>query len=99
MEQNECYKELKSLCLRILDEVETISNILQSASRNQQQESEDVILDYQDVCQLLHISLRHLRRLYASGELVGFKLGRRRFYRTSEVRQYIRKIEETNTNG
>ncbi|MCD8274620.1 MAG: helix-turn-helix domain-containing protein [Alistipes sp.] len=99
MEQTECYKELKSLCLRILDEVETISNILQSASRNQQQEPEDVILDYQDVCQLLHISLRHLRRLYASGELVGFKLGRRRFYRTSEVRQYIRKIEETNTNG
>lgn len=99
MKQTECYKELKSLCLRVLDEVETISNILQSASRNQQQEPEDVILDYQDVCQLLHISLRHLRRLYASGELVGFKLGRRRFYRTSEVRQYIRKIEETNTNG
>lgn len=99
MEQTECYKELKSLCLRILDEIKTISNILQSISRNQQQESEDVILDYQDVCQLLHISLRHLRRLYASGELIGFKLGRRRFYRTSEVRQYIRKIEETNTNG
>lgn len=99
MEQTECYKELKSLCLRILDEVETISNILQGASRNQPQEPEDVILDYQDVCQLLHISLRHLRRLYASGELVGFKLGRRRFYRTSEVRQYIRKIERKNTNG
>ncbi len=99
MEQTECYKELRSLCLRILDEIKTIANILQSASRSQQQEPEDVILDYQDVCQLLHISLRHLRRLYASGELVGFKLGRRRFYRTSEVRQYIRKIEETNTNG
>lgn len=99
MEQTECYKELRSLCLRILDEVKTIANILQSTSRSQQQEPEDVILDYQDVCQLLHISLRHLRRLYASGELVGFKLGRRRFYRTSEVRQYIRKIEETNTNG
>lgn len=99
MEQTECYKELKSLCLRILDKVEAISNALQNVSRNQQQEPEDVILDYQDVCQLLHISLRHLRRLYASGELVGFKLGRRRFYRTSEVRRYIRKIEETNTNG
>ena len=99
MEQTECYKELKNLCLRILDKVETISNILQNASRHQPQEPEDVILDYQDVCQLLHISLRHLRRLYASGELVGFKLGRRRFHRTSEIRQYIRKIEETNTNG
>lgn len=75
MEQTECHKELKSLCLRILDEIKAISNILQSSSRNQQQEPEDVILDYQDVCQLLHISLRHLRRLYASGELVGFKLG------------------------
>lgn len=47
-----------------------------------------------DVCQILHISLRHLRRLANSNELPGFKIGRRRFWRNYDVQEYIRKIEK-----
>ena len=47
-----------------------------------------------DVCEILHISIRGIRRLQQTGEIVGVKLGRRRFYRTSEIQAYIRHLAE-----
>ena len=92
MDQSKVLNEIKVLCDQILVLLKKLSAESHAESPNKQG-PEDVILDYQDVCQLLHISLRHLRRLHNTGELVGFKIGRRRFYRTSELQRYIRKVE------
>lgn len=53
-------------------------------------ETNDAVLDYLDVCQILHISIRQLRRLQQSGELQGFKAGRRRYYLSSEISDYLK---------
>lgn len=85
-------EEVKELCLSILDKVEGLGAQLDTLKR----EEREIVLDYLDVCQVLHISVRHLRRLYNNKELVGFKIGRRRFYRNSEVQDFIRKMETKN---
>ena len=54
---------------------------------------EDTVLDYLDVAHVLHISTRQLRRLHNSGELVGFKAGRRRYYFVTEVQAYLRTLQ------
>ena len=53
-------------------------------------EADDTVLDYLDVCQILHISIRQLRRLQQSGDLQGFKNGRRRYYLSSEISAYLK---------
>ena len=78
------------MCLRILDRIEALSVQIDELKRDER----DIVLDYLDVCQVLHISVRHLRRLYHNKDLIGFKIGRRRFYRNSEVQQFIRKMEQ-----
>lgn len=93
MDHTTSLDEIKALCEQILDLVKGLSAISGTSSGTDRQGTEDVILDYQDVCQLLHISLRHLRRLHNTGELVGFKIGRRRFYRTSELQRFLHKVE------
>lgn len=84
--------QIKDLCQHILDKVEGLSSQIEKLGNDQS----EVVLDYLDVCQVLHISVRHLRRLHKSKELVGFKIGRRRYYRNSEVQQFIRMMEKKN---
>lgn len=93
MDNTQLCREIKNLCEEILCKIEHLSENRVEPQTPKKQGPEDIILDFQDVCQLLHISLRHLRRLKTEKKLIGFKIGRRRFYRASEVRQYIHKVE------
>ncbi|MFR2524378.1 helix-turn-helix domain-containing protein [Alistipes putredinis] len=93
MDKNQTDKQDETLCLRILDRIEALSVQIDELKRDER----DIVLDYLDVCQVLHISVRHLRRLYHNKDLIGFKIGRRRFYRNSEVQQFIRKMEQKST--
>ena len=48
------------------------------------------MLDFPEVCQLLHQSERQVRRYREQGHLVGFNIGRRRMYLMSEVQEFLR---------
>ena len=45
----------------------------------------DPMLDFSEVCQILHQSERQVRRYREQGRLVGFNFGHRRMYLLSEV--------------
>lgn len=94
MDPEQQFKEIRTLCVLIIEKFDKFSTEFRELFGNKKQDSDDIILDYRDVCQILHISLRHLRRLANSNELPGFKIGRRRFWRNYEVQEYIRKIEK-----
>lgn len=94
MDSEQQFKEIRTLCVLMIDKLDKISAEFREMFGAHKRNSDDIILDYQDVCQILHISLRHLRRLANSNELPGFKIGRRRFWRNYDVQEYIRKIEK-----
>ena len=50
----------------------------------------DPMLDFSEVCQILHQSERQVRRYREQGRLVGFNFGHRRMYLLSEVQEFIR---------
>lgn len=52
------------------------------------------ILETDEVCAMLHLSVRHVRRLREKKELVGFNLGRRRMYFLTEVNDYSSKLRK-----
>ena len=84
-------------CELILSTLEGFADKLLAAADPGKKE-DDTVLDYLDVCQILHISVRHLRRLQQGGELTGFKIGRRRFYLSSEVQKYLRRKNHMTLN-
>ena len=94
MDSEQQFKEIRTLFFLMIDKLDKISAEFREMFGAHKRNSDDIILDYQDVCQILHISLRHLRRLANSNELPGFKIGRRRFWRNYDVQEYIRKIEK-----
>lgn len=53
----------------------------------------DPILNIGEVCHLLNISERQVRRYKDDGKLTGFLLGGRRLYRKSEVDAFVVKME------
>ena len=52
------------------------------------------ILEFDEVCAVLHLSARQVRRPREREELVGFNIGRRRMYFQTEVNAYIAKLEQ-----
>ena len=89
------YQQIKESCQSIDQKMDLLREDirkLSSAENSPASKLEDTVLDYLDVAQVLHISTRQLRRLHNSGELVGFKAGRRRYYFVTEVQAYLRKL-------
>ncbi len=93
------YQQIKETCTSIDQKIDLLREDirkLSSAEGSPTVKFEDAVLDYLDVTQILHISTRQLRRLHNSGELVGFKMGRRRYYCASEVQAYLRTLQSKN---
>ncbi len=89
------YQQIKESCQSIDQKMDLLREDirkLSNAENSPASKLEDTVLDYLDVAQVLHISVRQLRRLHNSGELVGFKAGRRRYYFVTEVQAYLRKL-------
>lgn len=79
----------------IKQRVEVISKTINTRTDHLEAINEDMILDFHDVCGILHLSPRQVRR-YQSDELKGFLIGRKRLYRYSEVQAFIaRRLEES----
>ena len=87
---------LEQKCDRILEQLSALLAEIQAlypevkSPDKHVKEADDTVLDYLDVCQILHISIRQLRRLQQSGDLQGFKNGRRRYYLSSEISAYLK---------
>lgn len=93
MDLVELCQSIRELCEEINSRLTVLTENLRVVQPKAQFEQEkDLLLDYHEVCEVLHISIRQLRRLLQSEELVGVKIGRRRFYPTSEVQAYIRRL-------
>ena len=89
------YQQIKESCQSIDQKMDLLREDirkLSNAENSPASKLEDTVLDYLDVAQVLHISTRQLRRLHNSGELVGFKAGRRRYYFVTEVQAYLGKL-------
>jgi len=54
----------------------------------------ETILDTQDLCLLLNLSKRTLRRYRATGTLPYFQIGGKPFYYESDIEEFIRKGRE-----
>lgn len=94
MDQLELCKEIRDICLSVASKVDQLNLQTNPPNKPDIDLREDTILNYLDVCQILHISVRQLRRLCASKELTGFKNGRRRYFLSSEVSLYIQKLQD-----
>ena len=51
------------------------------------------VLEVSEVCDLLKISDRQLRRYCVSGQLAGFHFGRRLMFSTAEINRFIERVE------
>ena len=51
------------------------------------------ILEVSEVCDLLKISDRQLRRYCVSGQLAGFHFGRRLMFSTAEINRFVERID------
>ena len=86
MESSIFCKEILENSRKILDKLDKLSEDMK-ALKPGNDTSDNTVLDYLDVCQILHISVRYLRILHNQKKLTGFKIGRRRFYLSSDVQR------------
>ncbi|MFV0329864.1 MAG: helix-turn-helix domain-containing protein [Dysgonomonas sp.] len=59
---------------------------------------EEKLLDNQDLAFLLKVSYRTLQRYRTNGILPFFKIGHKTYYRTSDVRGFVREYMDSQTN-
>lgn len=60
-------------------------------------DEDEKILDNQDLAFLLKVSYRTLQRYRTSGKLPYFSLGHKTYYRTNDVRNFVRKHMDSQT--
>lgn len=60
-------------------------------------DSNDKLLDNQDLAFLLKVSIRTLQRYRNSGMLPHFKIGQRIYYRATDIREFIHEKADFNT--
>lgn len=93
MESSILCKEILENSRKILDKLDKLAEDMK-ALKPGNDTSDNTVLDYLDVCQILHISMRYLRILHNQKKLTGFKIGRRRFYLSSDVQRYLQEVRE-----
>lgn len=87
---------LKDQMILTLNEIKQIRKDIRLIKNRQTVIGEDLILDFKDVCQILHLSERQTRRLTAEKKLVGFRMGHKRMFRSSEINTYLKNLSEIN---
>ena len=93
MESSILCKEILENSRKILDKLDKQAEDMKSRKTGNDT-TDNTVLDYLDVCQILHISVRYLRILHNQKKLTGFKIGRRRFYLSSDVQRYLQEVRE-----
>ncbi|MTU29584.1 helix-turn-helix domain-containing protein [Parabacteroides merdae] len=60
-------------------------------------DDDEKLLDNQDLAFLLKASFRTLQRYRAKGKLPYFTIGRKTYYRTSDIRAFVREFADSQT--
>ncbi len=84
--------ELRQDISRLLDLTTEIRECVRYLKEHRNLFEGEPMLDFSEVCELLHQSERQVRRYREQGRLVGFNIGRRRMYLHSEVKEFIRRM-------
>ena len=84
---SDCFQKIAS---RLDDQQESIGELLSRVTPTENAgDKQERILDTQDLCLLLNTSKRTIQRHRSMGLLKYHKLGRKVFYKESDVREYI----------
>lgn len=98
-------------CSIILNKMEVADNIFDDGMKGLHKRMDEIfrllkarnrlngetILDNQDLCLLLNLSKRTLRRYRATGILPYFQISGKPFYYESDVEEFIKRNQEDNT--
>ena len=82
-----CIFAAKTYCNPIMERLDEILEIVREMLCGMP------ILEVDEVCDLLKMSDRQLRRYRTSGQLVGFHFGRRLMFSTAEINRFIERVE------
>lgn len=82
-----------AMLTQILRMVHEILDEVRQLKRHRNMILNSPILEFNEVCAMLHLSERTVRRLRETGELVGFVFNRHRMYSQEEVLNYIKSAE------
>ena len=95
-----CIFAAKTYCNPIMERLDEILEIVREIrediaymKRHRNMLCGTPILEVSEVCDLLKISDRQLRRYRTSGQLVGFHFGRRLMFSTAEINRFIERVE------
>lgn len=79
---------------RIMDRFDQLNSRLERKERLKNCLDGEVLMDNQDVCLLLKISIRSLQYYRSSGKLPFHKISGKVYYKSSDVHEFIRKSFE-----
>lgn len=85
---NEDFEKWMAKLSKKLDEIGT--DLKSLINTKEVFDDEEKLLDNQDLAFLLKVSYRTLQRYRASGKLPYFMIGHKTYYRTTDVREFVR---------
>ena len=95
-----CIFAAKTYCNPIMERLDEILEIVREIrediaymKRHRNMLCGTPILEVSEVCDLLKMSDRQLRRYRTSGQLTGFRFGRRLLFSSAEITRFIERIE------
>lgn len=77
---------------RIIERIEAVHSDVRRLNSKTSMLDGDLLLSFDEVCQILNVSERQVRRYRETGKLTGFMLGGRRLYRKSEVDGFVERM-------
>ena len=89
--------EFKDWMQKLLDKLEEVGKDVKSLQTNPEVMPGDKLLDNQDLAFLLKASFRTLQRYRAKGVLPYFNIGRKTYYRASDIRAFVREYADSQT--
>ena len=87
-----CIFAAKTYCNPIMERLDENLEIVRE-KRHRNMLCGTPVLEVSEVCDLLKISDRQLRRYCVSGQLTGFHFGRRLMFSTAEISRFVERID------
>lgn len=92
---DELYAALHPMISQVSEKLDRIRSDLSEIKMQKNVIDGDPILAFNEVCEMLHMGERQIRRYREQNKLVGFLLDGKRLYRLSEVQRFIAEHIET----
>lgn len=80
---------------RIMDRFDMLTDKLERSERQKNTLDGEPLLDNQDICTMLKMSLRSLQNYRSTGKIKYYKVSGKVFYKVSDIHNFIRENMET----